>query len=69
MRRVGLVGQVGRVTVDAVSARMPGAEVSITPELVQYQYVLKLAPGVQTIFIPSGNQFILPLPNTEQIPQ
>ena len=37
---------------------------SITPELVQYQYVLKLAPGVQTIFIPSGNQFILPLPNT-----
>ena len=37
---------------------------SLTPELVQYQYVLKLAPGVQTIFIPSGNQFILPLPNT-----
>lgn len=37
---------------------------SLTPELVQYQYVLKLAPGVETIFIPSGNQFILPLPNT-----
>jgi regulator of protease activity HflC (stomatin/prohibitin superfamily) len=33
-------------------------------ELVQYQYILKLAPGVQTIFVPSGNQFILPLPNT-----
>ncbi len=42
---------------------------SITPQLVQYQYVLKLAPGVSTIFIPSGNQFILPLPNTEAIPQ
>jgi regulator of protease activity HflC (stomatin/prohibitin superfamily) len=37
---------------------------SLTPELVQYQYVQKLAPNVQTIFIPSGNQFILPLPNT-----
>jgi regulator of protease activity HflC (stomatin/prohibitin superfamily) len=37
---------------------------SLTPELVQYQYILKLAPGVQTIFVPSGNQFILPLPNT-----
>jgi regulator of protease activity HflC (stomatin/prohibitin superfamily) len=37
---------------------------SITPELVQYQYVLKLAENVQTIFVPSGNQFILPLPNT-----
>ena len=37
---------------------------SLTPELVQYQYILKLAPGVQTIFIPSGNQFILPLPGS-----
>jgi regulator of protease activity HflC (stomatin/prohibitin superfamily) len=37
---------------------------SLTPELVQYQYLLKLAPGVQTIFVPSGNQFILPLPST-----
>jgi regulator of protease activity HflC (stomatin/prohibitin superfamily) len=34
------------------------------PLLLQYQYILKLAPGVQTIFIPTGNQFILPLPNT-----
>ncbi len=36
---------------------------SLTPELLQYQYIIKLAPTVQTIFIPSGNQFILPLPN------
>ena len=39
---------------------------SLTPELVQYQYILKLAPGVQTIFVPSGNQFILPLPGSAQ---
>ena len=39
---------------------------SLTSELVQYQYILKLAPGVQTIFIPSGNQFILPLPGEAQ---
>lgn len=37
---------------------------SLTPALVQYQYILKLSPGVQTIFVPSGNQFILPLPET-----
>jgi len=37
---------------------------SLSPTLLQYQYILKLAPGVQTIFIPSGNQFILPLPET-----
>ena len=42
---------------------------SLTPELVQYQYVLRLAPGVQTIFIPTGNQFILPLPGGVEIPQ
>ena len=38
---------------------------SLTPELLQYQYILKLAPGVQTIFIPTGNQFILPLPGSK----
>ncbi len=37
---------------------------SLTPALLQYQYILKLSPGVQTIFIPSDNQFILPLPDT-----
>lgn len=37
---------------------------SLTPELIQYQYILSLAPGVQTIFVPTDNQFILPLPNT-----
>jgi regulator of protease activity HflC (stomatin/prohibitin superfamily) len=39
---------------------------SLTPELVQYQYILKLSPGVQTIFVPSGNQFILPLPGAAE---
>jgi regulator of protease activity HflC (stomatin/prohibitin superfamily) len=39
---------------------------SLSPELLQYQYILKLAPGVQTIFVPSGNQFILPLPGSSE---
>jgi regulator of protease activity HflC (stomatin/prohibitin superfamily) len=41
---------------------------SLTPQLLQYQYIIKLAPSVQTIFIPSGNQFILPLPSTAPTP-
>ncbi len=41
-----------------------GQSIEKNPQILQYQYILKLAPGVQTIFIPSGNQFILPLPNT-----
>jgi len=38
------------------------------PNLLQYQYITNLAPGVQTIFIPSDNQFILPLPDTTTTP-
>lgn len=38
------------------------------PQLLQYQYILKLSPGVQTIFIPTDNQFILPLPTTPTSP-
>jgi len=45
-----------------------GQSLQQNPEILQYQYILKLAPGVQTIFIPSGNQFILPLPNTTITP-
>jgi len=45
-----------------------GQSLQDNPEILQYQYILKLAPGVQTIFIPSGNQFILPLPNTTTTP-
>ena len=41
---------------------------SLSPQLLQYQYILRLAPGVQTIFIPTGNQFILPLPNVSETP-
>lgn len=38
------------------------------PALLQYQYITNLAPGVQTIFVPSDNQFILPLPETNPVP-
>ena len=49
---------------EARSNELIAASLENNPELLQYQYILKLAPGVETIFIPSGNQFILPLPNT-----
>lgn len=49
---------------EASANELIAASLQDNPELLQYQYILKLAPGVQTIFIPSGNQFILPLPNT-----
>ena len=42
---------------------------SLTEALIQYQYILKLSPGVQTIFLPSDNQFILPLPENTTEPE
>jgi regulator of protease activity HflC (stomatin/prohibitin superfamily) len=54
---------------EAEALELLAAALQDNPQLLQYQYILKLAPGVQTIFIPSGNQFILPLPGSSQIPQ
>ncbi len=34
---------------------------SLTPELLQWQYIKQIS-GVQTVFLPSGGNFILPLP-------
>jgi regulator of protease activity HflC (stomatin/prohibitin superfamily) len=53
---------------EAQANELLAASLEDNPELLQYQYILKLSPGVQTIFIPSGNQFILPLPNTTSAP-
>lgn len=56
--------QIIQAEAQARANELIGQSLQANPEILQYQYILKLAPGVQTIFIPSGNQFILPLPNT-----
>lgn len=56
--------QIIQAQAQAEANQLIGQSIQANPEILQYEYILKLAPGVQTIFIPSGNQFILPLPNT-----
>jgi len=51
---------------EARANELIAASLEDNPELLQYQYIIRLAPGVQTIFIPSGNQFILPLPGVPE---
>ena len=60
--------QIIQADAQAKANELIGQSLQENPEILQYQYILKLAPGVQTIFIPSGNQFILPLPNTTTAP-
>jgi regulator of protease activity HflC (stomatin/prohibitin superfamily) len=39
------------------------------PDLITYQYVSKLSPNVQVIYLPSGQQFLIPLPTpTNTVP-
>ena len=56
--------QIIQAEAQAQANALIGQSLQNNPEILQYQYILKLAPGVQTIFLPTGNQFILPLPNT-----
>jgi regulator of protease activity HflC (stomatin/prohibitin superfamily) len=35
------------------------------PELLTYQYIAKIAPGIQVMLLPSDNQFLFPLPTLE----
>jgi regulator of protease activity HflC (stomatin/prohibitin superfamily) len=53
---------------EAQALELLAAALADNPQLLQYQYILKLSPGVQTIFIPTDNQFILPLPGTPSVP-
>lgn len=56
--------QIIQAEAQAQANELIGQSLQENPEILQYQYILKLAPGVQTIFLPTGNQFILPLPTT-----
>jgi len=60
--------QIIQAEAQAKANELIGQSIQDNPEILQYQYILKLSPGVQTIFIPSGNQFILPLPDTTTTP-
>jgi regulator of protease activity HflC (stomatin/prohibitin superfamily) len=60
--------QIIQAEAQAQANELIGQSLQQNPEILQYQYILKLSPSVQTIFLPSGNQFILPLPNTTTTP-
>ena len=60
--------QIIQAEAQAKANELIGQSIQDNPEILQYQYILKLSPSIQTIFIPSGNQFILPLPDTTITP-
>jgi regulator of protease activity HflC (stomatin/prohibitin superfamily) len=49
---------------DAKALALISAALKDNPELLTYRYIEKLAPNVQTIYLPSNQPYLLPLPQT-----
>jgi regulator of protease activity HflC (stomatin/prohibitin superfamily) len=50
---------------EAQALQLLADSVRENPELLTYQYITKIAPGVQVMLLPSDNQFLFPLPTLE----
>jgi regulator of protease activity HflC (stomatin/prohibitin superfamily) len=44
---------------------MIAAALQNNPDLLTYQYITKLAPNVQVMYLPSGQPYLIPLPTAE----
>lgn len=58
------VADSNRITAQGQADANTSLSNSLTPELIQWQQIIKLNPNVQVIYLPTGNQFIVPLPST-----
>ncbi len=47
---------------EARALELIAAALAGNPDLITYNYVLKLAPGIQVMLVPNDNPFLLPLP-------
>lgn len=47
---------------EAEALRLISEAIRENPDLLTYRYIEKLAPNVQTIYLPSGQQYLVPLP-------
>lgn len=49
---------------EAKALQMISDVIRQNPDIIQYLFVNRIAPGVQTIFLPNNGQYLLPLPTT-----
>jgi regulator of protease activity HflC (stomatin/prohibitin superfamily) len=47
---------------EAKALQLIAAALKDNPDLITYQYVQKLAPGIQVMLVPNDNPYLLPLP-------
>jgi regulator of protease activity HflC (stomatin/prohibitin superfamily) len=53
---------------EANALRLLAEALATNPDLITYQYINQLAPGIQVMLVPNDNPFLLPLPSLEQQP-
>jgi regulator of protease activity HflC (stomatin/prohibitin superfamily) len=50
---------------EAEALRLISEALRNNPDMLTYQYIAKLSPGIQVMLVPSDNPFILPLPSLQ----
>ena len=50
---------------EATALELLAAALALNPDLVTFEYVQRLGPGIQVMLVPSDNPFLLPLPSLE----
>jgi regulator of protease activity HflC (stomatin/prohibitin superfamily) len=60
--------QVIRAKAEAEALQLIANVLAKNPELLNYRYIEKLAPGIQVMLVPNDNPYLLPLPQMDQYP-
>jgi len=50
---------------EAQALQMLADALEDNPDLLLYQYIIKLAPGIEVMLVPNDNPFLLPLPSLD----
>jgi regulator of protease activity HflC (stomatin/prohibitin superfamily) len=53
---------------EAKALKLIAEALANNPDLITYQYVIRLSPTITTMLVPTSNPFILPLPGTNSQP-
>lgn len=53
---------------EAQALELIAAALRDNPDLLTFEYIQKLAPGIQVMLVPSDNPYLLPLPSLEEAP-
>lgn len=55
-----------RAEAEKTALELLGAALAANPDLITFEYVQRLGPGVQVMLVPTDNPFLLPIPSLDQ---